>query len=255
MAVAHDASSESHTVTTGSVSEASFTWNHTPTGAPAGALVFVFNLTSTTDTVTSVTYGDRTMNAVSGGRAVDTANEPGSCKAYFLSGVPSSTQAVVVNRTNNTDVMYATVQTFTALTEVATAGVVLVQENVTIAVQSVDDGSPGTNSVRYAGGFSGLQTPPTAGSGSTLDQQIDTGAVCAQCAHETTAGAGARNVGFTSVTSDDAAYVHLAVIEAPMKPGAGSLGVTALSAPTVSIESGAVVVIPGKILFRNRVYA
>jgi len=34
----------------------------------------------------------------------------------------------------------------------------------------------------------------------------------------------------------------------------GTINTTGV-APTVSIESGAVVVIPGKILFRNRVYA
>ena len=39
MAVAHDASVESHTGTTGSTSAASYNWTHTPVGTPRGILI------------------------------------------------------------------------------------------------------------------------------------------------------------------------------------------------------------------------
>src|SRR3990167_10680032 len=103
MAVAHDASSESHTGTTGSASEASFSWSHTVVGTPKGVFVLVFTI-GTDNLATSVTYGGVTMLALGtdGGVARDTATEPGVVKLFYLgSGVPTGNQTVVVNRTNN----------------------------------------------------------------------------------------------------------------------------------------------------------
>ena len=214
MAVAFDTSAESHTGTTGSTSEASFDISITPSASVKGIVVYVVNASSTTDTATSVKINPAGVNtdvpAVSGGRAVDTATEPGSCKAFFLgAGLPAGGSAwtVRVNRTNNTDVMYAVVQTFTASvnTAVHTAGIVLLQDDGTLAEQSVTDGSTGVNSVRTAGLYSGLQSLATAGASSTLDQSIDFGANGAVVVHETTAGQGSRSVGFSSGTSDDRA--------------------------------------------------
>ncbi len=214
MAVAHDTASESHTGTTGSASEASFSWTHTPVGTPRGVLVFVTSYGTSVDGVSSVTYGGTAMTAVSGGRAVDTAGEPGSCKTYFLgSSVPTGAQSVVVNRANDATVMYAVAITVTAANDTATAGTVLLQDDGTLAEQSVDDGSPGTNSVRYAALHSGLDSVPSAGANSTALHSIDFFNNVAAAVRETTAGQGARSVGFSSGTSDDRAAVHLAVKE------------------------------------------
>lgn len=226
MAVAFDASTESHTGTTGSTSEASFSWTHTPVGTPAGVLVFTF-VNANADNATSVTYGGVGMTAVSGGRAVDTAGEPGDCKAWFLgSGIPTGNQTVQVNRTNNASVMYAVAITVTAGANTETNGVVLVQGDGTCAQQSVTDGSTGVDSMRFAGINSGLSsvaslTPPASpgpnvlanGANSTLLQSIVIGTRCCAVVRETTAGQGSRSVGFASVTSDDRAAVHLAVRE------------------------------------------
>jgi len=212
-AVAYDAGSESHTGTTGSTSQASFTWNHTPVGTPKGALVFVFTNANAAD-VTSVTYGGTTMTQVSGGQAIDTAIEPGRTDTFFLgASVPTGVQAVVVNRVNNADVMYATAITVTAATNTTPVGFVLLQNDGTLAEQLVDDGSPGSNSVRFAGINSGLASVPAAGANSTVVVGIDYGARVVQVVRETTAGQGARSVGFSSATSDDRAAVHLAVAE------------------------------------------
>src|SRR5690349_10234852 len=127
MAVAFDASSEAHTGTTGSASEASFTWNHTPVGTPRHVLVFVWTNADESD-ITSVTNGGTALTAVSGGEAADTTGEPGRCSAYELgSSIPTGVQAVVVNRTNNATVMSAVAITSTASTDckVHTAGIVL----------------------------------------------------------------------------------------------------------------------------------
>jgi len=219
MAVSHAGSTESHTGAIGSISEASFTWTG-PVGAPPheGVLIFVFNLVSGANIVSSVTYGATSVPLVAGGEAIDSAGEPGWCGAYFIgSGFPTgSSQAVVVNRTNNTDELYATCTLLQALgdTEVYTAGIVLLQGDGTLAEQSVDDGSPGTDSERYAGTFSGLASVPGPGINTSALLSFDTGQQTAAVVREANTGQGSRLVGFASGTSDDRAAVHLAVREA-----------------------------------------
>lgn len=220
MAVAFDAATESHTGTAASVSETSFTFQHNPVGTPRGILVFTFVAGSATEQVTGVTYDGEALTAVSGGSAADTSTEPGRCTAWFKgSGINTTDPAdVVVSRTSNTNAVYAVCYSVTAVadTEVYEAGVVLLQENGTLTVQSVDDGSPGTDSVRFAGVQYGGTAGLTAGVGSTLDHAIvydnDPNSTQAGAVHETTAGQGARDVGF-AMASDDRAAVHLAIRE------------------------------------------
>jgi hypothetical protein len=251
MAISYDAGSESHTSTTGSTSEASFSWTHTPVGTPKGVLVFTF-VNANADDATSVTYGGTNLTAVSGGRAVDTAGEPGDCKAWFLgSSVPTGAQTITVNRTNNSNVMYAVGITITSSqnSDVHTAGIVLLQEDGSIAAQSVTDGSSGTgNSVRFAAINCGADdfgtTLPSSpafntlypdSSNSTWIHGIDFGTRVCGVVRETTAGTGARNVGFFGPT-DDRAAVHLAI-----KDVAGGGGGT-----TIKDLIGALGIIPFK---------
>lgn len=215
MAVALDDWWESHSGTTGSASEASFSWSHTsPDGSPQGVLVFTF-VNANADNATGVTYGGAALSAVGGGRAVDTAGEAGDCKAWFLgASVPTGNVTVEVTRTNNANVMWATSITVTALTDTEVTGVQLLQENQTLSAVNVDDGSPGTNSLRFAGCNWGGPDVPTADGSSTALGGIDFGARCIGTVQETTAGQGSRPVGFeTGATSDDVAAVHLAVRE------------------------------------------
>ena len=214
MAVAHSASSESHTGTTGSTNQASFSWTHTQTGTPQGVLVFVHVMDSASDLVTSVTYGGAALTRVTGGAAVDSAGEPGRTDLFFLgSGLASGNQTIVVNRTNNANIMYASAATVTAATDTEVTGIVLLQGDGTMAEQSVDDGSPGTASIRYAATFSGQGTAPNPGANSTSLQFIDIGNQTARLVRETTAGQGARLVGFTVAATEDRAAVHVAVRE------------------------------------------
>jgi len=234
LAVAFDAASESHTGTTGDASSASFTWNHVPTGTPRGALVFVFSIGALTDT--SVTYGGTAMTAVPY-TAADTDTEPGSVRAYYLDNCGTGTKAVVVNRTNNAIVMYAVCFTVTAAsgTEVYGAGVQTKSASTatatgasstgtgtgTLALLSVDDGSPGTNSLRFMGRYQGSAAVTAAGSGSTAGPSIDFTNFCVDTFYETTAGQGARNVGGATIT-DDVAGIALAVRENQVKTGTES---------------------------------
>jgi hypothetical protein len=214
MAVAHSAASESHTGTTGSTNQAAFSWTHTQTGTPQGVVVFVSTFVSTANLITSVTYGGVALTRLTGGSALDSAGEQGRMDAFFLgSGLSAGNQTITVNRTNNATVMYAAAATVTAGADTAVpATIVLLQGDGTLTVQSVNDTSPGQNSVRYAGAYSGLNAPPAAGTGSTLLNSIDIGNYGSALVRETTAGQGARNVGFNAAT-DDRAVVHLAIRE------------------------------------------
>ncbi len=216
-AVANDAASESHTGTTGSVSTASFTWVHTPVSTPRGVLVFVYTI-SATKKVVNVTYGGVAMTEILGGAAVDTAIEPGRIDTFFLgAGIPAGAQSIVVNRINDATIMYASAATQIAgaNTEIYIPGIILLQENGTFVEQLIDDGLPGTNSQRYAAAYSGGANILSAGAASTILNNIDFGVYTVTTAKETTAGQGARNVGFIDATADDRAAVHLAVREIP----------------------------------------
>lgn len=215
MAVAYDASTKSHTGIIGSVLEASFSWTHTPVGTPAGVLVFVMQDHSATDKATSVTYGGTTVPPVTGGFAAY-ATGARACKAFFLgTGVPTGTQTVVVNRTNDTTVLFGVVVTVTSEAavdpEVYLPGMVLQQGNTTLAEQSVSDGSTGDDSMRFGGLSSALNSTASAGANSTLLKTIDFGASVAEAVRSTSAGQGSLPVGFSSGTSAALAAVYLAV--------------------------------------------
>lgn len=228
MAVAHDAATESHTGTTGSTSEGSFNISHTGRAEGSGGIqgvgAFVF-VNANADDCLGVTYAGVPLMRLA--EAIDTTTEPGRCWLYFrgvgLSGLGGA-QTMTVSRNNNANVMYAVCFTVTAAkdTHIYVPGIVLLQNNGTLAEQSVTDGSPGTNSVRYAGINSGLGSAAPAGASSTAMHSIVIGAArnCATV-RETTAGQGSRSVGFSSGTTDDRAAVHAAVFEIDQLMGRG----------------------------------
>jgi hypothetical protein len=189
-------------------------------------LVFVHTFDDVAN-ISSVTYGGVAMTAVSGGEAICTETEDARCSAFFLgSSIPTGDQTVTVNRVNNATIMYAVSYTATALgdTEVYLAGIVLETTSGTLAEVNVDDGSPGTSSLRYAGITSGLGAlSPTivdgANSTGASQAEIDIGARVAKSVRETTAGQGSRPVGFSSATSDERASVYLAIRELPVAAG------------------------------------
>jgi hypothetical protein len=212
--VAFDATSESHTASTPSTNEASFNWSHSGAGSGVkGVLVLTCDINTTASNATGVTYGGSALAAVASGSARDTAGEPGGMKAWFLgSSVPQGTQTVEVTRTNNANGLYAIAVTVTAGADTEVTGTTLVQENHSPAEVAIDDGSPGTNSVRFGGFYSGDPTGPGAGASSTLLHFLDTASQTCLAVRETTAGQGSRNVGFsTTGGADDGAEVLLAI--------------------------------------------
>jgi hypothetical protein len=220
MAVAFDAGSVSHAGVSASQSEASFSWTHTPAGTPAGVVVFVIANHPTNGAVSGVTYGGEALAAVPGGSAADTLGELGRVQAWFLgSGVPTGAQTVQVTRGNDATILWAvcaTVTTGTGTAEVYEAGVQVIQENAILTQLNVDDGSPGTNSLRFAGAHSGETLGAETGANSTqIGTFASAGGITVHwgVVRETTAGQGARPVGFADTLTDDTAAVFLAVIE------------------------------------------
>lgn len=223
MAIGHDASSKSAI----STNVASFSWTHAGTASAKGAIVFVLSISATAKD-TSVTYGGTGMTLI--GSGVDTDTEPGFVRCYYLDAVATGSQTVLVNRTNDATQVQGVAATVTAAsaTQTYTAGEVTQggsSQNTGADTSgtgtaasgevAVDDGSPGTNSLRYAAYYTGAATPIAAGANSTSLQTEDYTAFGWSFVRETTAGQGSRNVGVTTGTTDDRASVHIAVRETP----------------------------------------
>lgn len=190
-----------------------FSWTHTPFGTPSGVLVFIMRIDGVaTSAISSVTYGGVSMTAVPGGVAQDLSGEPGLCITYVLaSSVPTGAQTVQV--TTSAGEYDAGAITVTSVGDIGIAGIVLLEGDGVLSEQSVDDGSPGSPSMRYAGGFSGRNTPPMVGSHSTSLRSSDNGTDSVVICRETNPGQGSRPIGFADATTDDRAFVHLAVYE------------------------------------------
>jgi hypothetical protein len=236
-----DASSEDDDVD-GSTSEASFSWNHTPAGAPQGVGVCV-TTKENADLITDVTYDGESLTQIS--EAVDTSGEPTRTTLFYLgTGVnTTSPAAIVVTRTNSATIMYATAFTVTGPgdSEVYAAGIAKLEGNGLHSEQSVTDASPGVNSLRFAclftgdpAGFSDSSSGCTAnvtplacctgsgtgtcGASSTQLQGIFfnlADEANAGLAREDAGGQGSRSVGLVSFVSDDRASLHFAVRDIP----------------------------------------
>lgn len=212
------------------------------TGARAG-IVFVATH-GTGDLITGVTWNSVAMTRLY--QAVDTDTEPGSVVAYFLDNVTNGT--ITVSRTNNAvaTVGYAAsisaarvTRAYQVITRVSSTQNTDANTSTTgtgaSGEVSVDDGSPGTSSMRFAAAYTGAATPVAQGTNSTALQSLDSTALGSSFIRETTAGQGSRSVGFATGTTDDWAMVAVAVREEPEltpQPTAASLTLTG-STPTV----------------------
>lgn len=131
-----------------------------------------------------------------------------------------------VNRNNTVNEMWAVCIQLRGDADLSATGVVLLQNDATLAVQAVTDGSPGTSSLRFAACNSGLASVSgvvaastlAPGTGSQLIADIDFGTRVIGVVREINTGQGSRNVGFSAATSDDVAAVHLAMKELPNIP-------------------------------------
>lgn len=231
MAISLIRSAESHTGSTGSVSENSFTFAVGQAGdAPKGILIFVFQGVAYAEKTSSVTYGGTTVPAFGTDLASwDTTTEPGRVRAFFLgSSVPQGAPSggVVVNRTNDTTTMYAVAYLLGGSTDLEekaryTAGST---GNAAAAQQSIAAGSMTTQifAALYSGG-------PTLATGSNMtapstSTSLAYSSYSFQAGHETTPTTGTRTRGLTLAT-DDLGYIIIALGEVPPRTADGVLKV------------------------------
>lgn len=224
-------------------SVASFNIGTLGTGARAG-IVFVATH-GTGDLITGVTWNSVAMTRLY--QAADTNTEPGSVVAYFLDNVTNGT--ITVSRTNNA------VVTVGYAASISAAGACEAYQTITVGVAtqntnadtsstgtgdsgevSVDDGSPGTNSMRFAAFYTGAATPLSAGTNSTSLQSLDSTSFGSTFVRETTAGQGSRSVGAATGTTDDYALVAVAVREIPAVTGTGAVSVPAATTSGTGAE-------------------
>lgn len=207
-------SAESHTGTTGSVSQASYTWALGIAGdAPRGVVVFTMQGVLAADAVTAVTYGGVALTKVTGGAAADTVTEPGRVTTWLLgASVPSGAQSVVVTRTSNTATCYGVgflLGGSAAIVSYGTPGYMM--ENGAAVALTINPGT--ATSIVLAALYTGGSTAPTASTGMTLAQTLSGSyAYAFGAAYETTPTTGSRARGLVAAT-DDLAYVVCAFRE------------------------------------------
>jgi len=218
---------ESHSGTTGSTNEGSFSWPFTVAGTPEGAVVFVFQVgagAADGDYCTGVTYGGASLTALNSGNYVaDAVGEPGSVKAYFLgNNVPQGNVTVTVNRTNNAVEMWAVVCIVSATgTTCTTAGLqTATNDGGSWGGFTINDGSPGANSLRVMGVYNGNNTVYSGATGTTTATsiRIDFGNYTCGLYVETFASEGSTSIALISPTTSDIAAIGFAITEIPIGP-------------------------------------
>jgi hypothetical protein len=219
------------------------TWTHTPTGTPRAVVVAIVHGTSTTDHVSTVTYGGVSMGEVV--RATDSATELGAAELWFLgAGIPTGAQTVSVDlASGTTDDIHFVCMTWTAGANCEV-----------IDFDSINSGDPANPSVTlqyggrssvavaalYGGGASPAQFTPNANCTTVHDN--DLGAFYSEVIRQTSAGTADFAVGGTA-GSDDVAYAALAFSEfvgITASAGVGVLTATGF-APTVTTTNNVTV--------------
>lgn len=150
--------------------------------------------------------------------AADTVGESGVVYAYFKNITGHSLGTVTPRMTDGplsagNWSLVAVAGTGTA-PEVYATGLVKEQENQALTEENVDDGSPGTNSLRVAGVYYGaINISSTPGANTTNVAGSNTGTASWAVGHESAAGQGSRPVGYVNVTADDVAALYFAIRE------------------------------------------
>lgn len=188
------------------------TWQHTPFTAPQGAILLTMT-SNNIDQISTATYGGVTMTEQTS--AVDTIGEAVRITLFFLgAGLPSGEQTVQINRTATTLTVYGYLLTVTASGDVELADLQLIQGDGTLDEMAVDDGTPGTDSLRCMALFSGLDSLPALGPNTIAYHYRDNGTT----SHLFGCGKpdqGSRPVGFVSGVTDDRAGYVFAVRDIP----------------------------------------
>lgn len=195
-----------------------YAFNFTPSSTARGIVVAIMHGVSGTSLVSSVTYGGVAMSLVVG--ASDTATEPGRAELWFLgSGVPTGTQSVSIDLTSgSTTDLHVVVWALDGsgdLEVIDFDSLAQNQANPTVTLQA-----GGRDKLSIAAMYGGGAAPGgTLATGNTLDHTHDHGSFMSQTCYETTPDASDHTIGWSTLTSDDLAFVAIAVAEQLPEPG------------------------------------
>lgn len=195
-----------------------YTFNYTPTGTPRAILLGAVHGTSSTDHISTVTYGGVSMTRVV--RATDTVTEPGAAEIWFLgASIPTSTQTVSIDLTSaTTDDFQFIVCSLTAATDTEIIDFDSLSNNVANPTVTLNKG--GREGACWAHLYSGAAAPGgTLAADNTLDHTHDFGAFMAQACYETTIDTADHTIGWSTLETDDVAFVAVCVAEALPAPG------------------------------------
>jgi hypothetical protein len=221
------------------------TWTHTPAGTLKGVVVAIVHGTSSTDHVSTVTYGGVALSEVI--RRTDTANEPGAAELWFLgSGIPTGAQTVSVDLASaTTDDIHFVSMGVTADRDtfvVDSDGINDNTANPSVTLQ-YGGGTCLAMAALYGGGASPASFTPNANCSAVQDFAI--AAFYSTVIRQTTPGTADFAIGGTSGT-DDVAYVALAVCEVPSVAATlTTAGLNSSATATESIPSTAAVTTAG----------
>lgn len=208
MTVAYDTATEAVRIDTSDP----MTWTHTPVGTPRGVVVAVVHGVSSTDHVVGVTYGGVAMTRVV--RATDTATEPGAAELWFLgSGVPTGAQTVSADLASaTTDDIHGISWTLTGAANLEVIDSDSISENAADPTRTLQAG--GRTKISIAAMYGGGAAPGgTLAAGNTLSHTHDLGAFYSQSCYETTVDNADHTIGWSTLATDDLAFVAIAVSE------------------------------------------
>lgn len=207
MAVARASSAES--IRTGV--EDPYTFLFTPAGVPRGILVAIVSGTGTSIT-TAIDYGGVNLaNVIS---ASDTVTETGRASFWFVgSGIPTGQQTVTHNLISAvTDDIHYVVWELSGDSDLAVIDSDLLQENQADPVVTLQ--KVGRTAICICAMYGGGSAPQgTLQTGNTLDHTHDLGAFYSQTCFETTVDSSDHAIGWSTLTSDDLAFIAVAISE------------------------------------------
>jgi len=188
------------------------TWTHTPVGTPNAIVVAFTHGTSSTDHVVSVTYGGQAMTRIV--RATDTATEPGAAELWFLGqNLPAGAQTVSADlATATTDDIQGVSWSLRGQGNAEVIDFDSISENAADPTRTLQKNNrEGWCVCAMYGG--GAAPGGTLAAGNTLGPTEDLTAFYAQTCRETTITNTDHTIGWSTLASDDLAFVALAVVE------------------------------------------
>jgi hypothetical protein len=188
------------------------TWTHTPTGTPRGVAVAIVHGTSTTDHVSTVTYGGVALTEVV--RATDATTELGAAEWWYVgSGIPTGAQTVSVDLASATgDDIHFVCITFTAGANTEVVDFDSVLDNVANPSVTLQYGGRTCMAVGALYGGGAAPTSFTPNGNCVTVHDVDQGNFYSEVIRQSSPGSSDFAIGGTA-SSDDVAFAAMAVAE------------------------------------------